>query len=73
MAGSEWKMVETASRITEERVDVDDLMKALCNTWNAGIFLTLDPGHPNQKVKKLKTDSIKLKACWIYLCPGEWG
>jgi SAM-dependent MidA family methyltransferase len=68
-------MVETASRITEERVDVDDLMKALCNTWNAGIFLTLDPGQkcPNQKMKKLKTDSIKLKACWIYLCPAEWG
>ncbi len=60
MAGSEWKMVETASRITEERVDVDDLMKALCNTWNAGIFLTLDPGHPNQKMKKLKRlDKIK--------------
>jgi SAM-dependent MidA family methyltransferase len=53
-------MVETASRITEERVDVDDLMKALCNTWNAGIFLTLDPGHPNQKMKKLKRlDKIK--------------
>jgi SAM-dependent MidA family methyltransferase len=49
-------MVETASRITEERVDVDDLMKALCNTWNAGIFLTLDPGQkcPNQKMKQQK-------------------
>jgi SAM-dependent MidA family methyltransferase len=36
-------MVETASKITEESVDVVDLMKALCNTWKAGIFLTLDP------------------------------
>jgi hypothetical protein len=57
-------MVETASRITEERVDVDDLMKALCNTWNAGIFLTLDPGQkcPNQKKKTTPNhDSIKLK------------
>lgn len=51
MAGSEWKMVETASRITEERVDVDDLMNALCNTWNAGIFLTLDP-RQNVPIKK---------------------
>jgi hypothetical protein len=44
-------MVETASRITEESVDVDDLMKALCNTWKAGIFLTLDPENVNMNQK----------------------
>jgi hypothetical protein len=56
LAGSEWKMVETASKITEESVDVVDLMKAhtlmkaTLGTTEYSSILTLDPGKLENNV-----------------------